>query len=426
VKIDPTSGRVLYYRTYRRTRTGQYVDQQEIPPAAFIHLTDPVRSDEYRGTSKLLPVLNDLRDIRETFEAEKMAIKTQASYAAMVSTRDPYNNTGPGAWTGTTAEGTPSQDAIWGKILKMAEGENFSMLTPSARPSGAFMAFFQILVRKMATALGFSYGLLWDLSALGGVSQRIEVQADLRRIQYIQENILIKALNRIRRKVIAQGIALQAIPPHPLWRKDANWNFGPYITADLGYEMEADIQGITAGIVPVASVVAKYGTTTTEVFSANADAANDALGVGATKGLPVETFARGLYPQITAEKAAFDTPTPLPAPPPLSIQAIGDKGLKILVEIQEQVGEGKIDRESAIETLLRAFPGTSRSDAEKIIPGRTLRGGPQPRCRLNPRRQTRPGRLRRQRKERIKQRIKSHRLQETGCGEQELTYLKRP
>lgn len=366
VTIDPETSRVVSYRTYRRTRTGQYVDMQDIAPDSFIHVFDPDRSDEYRGRTKLLRLLNDLRDIREWVEAEKIAGKIQSQYAAMIGTKDPFNNTGPGAWSDVNQNGTPTQAAEWGKILKMSEGENFSMLSPSARPSGAFLSFIQVLIRKMAVSLGLSYGFLWDLSSLGGVSSRIEVQSDLRRIQYWQKNLIVdRILNRVRQKVIAEGVALKRIPPNPEWKK-CEWHFGPWISTDVGYEMEADISGVTAGFVPFSEIAGKYGRSPIEVFEANAQTANEALQVGADAALPVESFAAGIYPDITNQKAAFNTPTPQPPPPPLSIQNIGDKGVKQLIDILVSVKDGKMDRDAAIASLIKVF-GISQREAEELV-----------------------------------------------------------
>lgn len=368
ITLDPITGRIVSYRVYRRTRSNMYVDKQEIPVDAFLHVFDPDRSDEYRGRTKLLRCLNDLRDIREWIEAEKVAGKSQAQWAALVATKDPFNGNGPSAWQGKTDAGTPTQEAQWGKIMQMGEGENFSMLSPSARPSGAFMAFIQLLIRKMSLSIGLSYGLLWDLATLGGATARIELQADLRKIQYWQENLLGGLIiKRVRNKVIAQGIAQGAIPPTPRW-KECTLNWGPHITADLGYEMEADITAISHGIVSVEGVIAKHtGQSAREVFESNATTFNTAIEVGSENGAPVETFAAGMYPNGTDQKAAYLTPAPIPPPPPGSIDAIGDKGVGKLTELLIAVGEGKIDREHAINSIVQIF-GIPRSKAEKMVP----------------------------------------------------------
>jgi len=366
--IDPINGRVLSARIFDRSRTGQYTNPREIEMANFIHVFDPDRSDEYRGRTALLRVLNDCRDIREIFDAEKLAQKIQAQYTALVGSKDPYNGTGANSFErkpGTDPKSTPTQDAEWGKILRMAEGESFSMLAPSSRPSGAFLAFVQIILRKMAQALKLPYGFLWDLTQLGGVNSRIEVQGALRQIQYWQENVLVnRILNRVREKVIAEGIATRQLPPHPLW-KQCSWNFGPYISTDAGYEMDSDIAGITHGIIPIEGVTGKYGKTPKEVFTANARTANQALLSGAEQQLPVEAFAGALYPELTGQKAAFMTPPQ--SPPPGSMGALGEKGVQMLTEFLQAVGEGKLDRASAIVVLEVTF-GIPKKLGEKMVP----------------------------------------------------------
>lgn len=367
VMLNPDNGQVDAYRVFHRTRAGQYTAPQDIPAASFIHVFDPDHSDEYRGRTKLLRLLNDARDIREILEGEKIAGKTQTQWAALIGSKDPFNGTGASAWNGKTDVGTPTQDAIWGKLLKLAEGESFSMLAPSARPSGAAMALWEMLIHKMAVCLGLSYGLLWDITTLGGANTRVALQSDLRQIQYWQDNILVSLiLNRVRQKRLAEGMARGLLPVHPNWKK-CTWNFGPHLTADLAYEMEADIAGLQHGIIPVEDVMAKHGYTAKDVFSLNASTANVALGVGAENQVPVESFAPGLYPNLTDQKAAFLTPAPIPPPPPGSIDAIGDKGVAKILELLEKVGEGTIDRESAVNTLVYVF-GVSRQRAEKMIP----------------------------------------------------------
>lgn len=374
VKIDPKTGRIAFYRIFNRSRTTQYTPLGEIEPADFIHLHDFERSDEYRGRTKLLRALNDLRDIREALTAEMMSAKTQAQFSVMVGLKDPFSNQGPATWTGKTDSGTLTQDAQWGKILKMAEGEQFSMMAPSARPSGAFMNLIDTLIRKLAISLELSYGMVWNLATLGGASQRIETEADNMKIQTWQDLLKDYVLTRVRNKVIAQGIANQELPPHPLWKR-CSFRFGKAINADLGYEMDADIKGVQMGILELDKIVAKHtGMSFSEVTKSNIACANTAITNSAEGGIPVETVARGLFPQITQERAAFlQSQMPPPPPPsPVSIGVLGDKGIKPLIEIMEKVGDGSIDRESAINAIIEIYSTPenplSRQDAEKIIP----------------------------------------------------------
>lgn len=374
VKIDLKTGRVLYYRIFNRSRTQQYTPLGEIAPANFIHLHDFERSDEYRGRTKLLRALNDLRDIREALTSEMISAKTQSQFSAMVGVKDPFSNQGPAAWSGKTDAGTPTQDALYGKILKMADGEQFSMIAPSARPSGAFMNLIDTLIRKLAISLELSYGLVWNLATLGGASQRIETEADNMKIQTWQDLLKDYVLARVRNKVIAQGIANEELPPHANWRKHS-FRFGKAISADLAYEIESDLKLIGAGVGEIEQVCAKHtGKSFAEVSKSNNAVVNTAIANGATDGVPVEVIARALFPDLTAQIAAFrQSQMPPPPPPsPLSIQSLGDKGIKPLIDIMEKVGDGTIDREAAINAILEIYDSAenplSRSEVEKIIP----------------------------------------------------------
>ncbi|MEA3209043.1 MAG: hypothetical protein QOE70_2100, partial [Chthoniobacter sp.] len=182
--IDADTGRPITIRIYNRTRHGQYNHPVEIEPERFVHVWDPDRVDQYRGVTALLRLLEDCRDLRETLESEKIAIKDQSQYVGAVSSK--LGRNGAGDWEDDPVTGTKSQTAMWGKWLRLGEGESVNFLTPSSRPSGAFLAFMQILIRKMAISLKLSYGFLWDLAMLGGVSQRVEVRGDERQINHWQ------------------------------------------------------------------------------------------------------------------------------------------------------------------------------------------------------------------------------------------------
>jgi len=223
-----------------------------------------------------------------------------------------------------------------------------------------------MIIRKMAVSLDLPYGFLWNLVTLGGVTARIEVQQAMRRIEYWQNQVLVgKILDRVRQKVIAQGIARQELPPHPLWRK-CEWHFGLSIQTDVAYEAESDIAMVSAGIRSISDVTGKYGNSPREVFLSNATTANEAIQVGAETEVPVEVFARGLFPDITNQKAAMVT-GPVPPPEPGSAEALGDKNVKTLLDLLKAVGEGKMDRDAAIQTLKRTF-GVPEAMADQMVP----------------------------------------------------------
>jgi hypothetical protein len=121
--------------------------------------------------------------------------------------------------------------------------------------------------------------------------------------------------------------------------------------------------------------VAKHtGKSWSEVSQSNNGVVNTAINKAVEAGVPVEVVARGMFPDITAQIAAYrQSQMPPPPPPsPVSIGVLGDKGIKPLIEIMEKVGDGSIDRESAINAIIEIYSTPenplSRQDAEKIIP----------------------------------------------------------
>ncbi len=365
--IDVETGKILSIRVFRRTRMGMYVEPREIEPANFIHLWDPDRGDHYRGRTLLLRVLPDSRDIREWIEAEKIAGKTQSQFAGLVGTKDPYAKSGVGAWEGKTKEGTPTQNAMWGKILKMAEGESFSLLAPPNRPSGGFMAFIQMVIRKIAVALGFSYGFVWDLASLGGVTARVEVRADERRINYYQRLLVGHVLRRIRKIVLAHGVAFDGLPAHPQMNR-CTWHFGARIITDVGYEVQNDLSLLNAGLVAADDVATKYsdGGGLREIADRNATIVNFFRKVAAENGVPIEMLARGLWPDASQLLAAMNS-EPAPPPKPGSLEAVGDKGAGQIVDLLSKVTTGQMERETAVQALVTVY-GIPAETAESIVP----------------------------------------------------------
>lgn len=368
ITIDPETGRPLSYRVFRRSRAGQYTNPEEIPPANFIHLWDPNRGDEYRGRTHLLRCLNPARDLREIMEAEGLAIKEQSQYAAMVTSKNPFSDQGVAAWTGKTKEGTPTQQAVWGKILRLAEGESVTGFQPSARPTGATLAYFQLRVRQMAISLGLTYGFLWDLATLGGVTARIEVRSDERRISYWQRLVVDRLLRRTRRMLLSHGIAYGQIPPHPNMSR-CNWHFGQRVVTDAGYEVQNDLNLLTAGLVAADDVATKYndGSNLRDVMTRNAASVQEGRAISSDSGVPMELLAPTMWANATQQLAAMETDPAETVPPPGSLAAVGEKGAAQIVDLLSKVATGAMERAAAVQTLVTVY-GLESEQAEEITP----------------------------------------------------------
>lgn len=364
-QLDPLTGKVVHYKVYKRKRTGQYVEPVEVEPSNFFHLWDPTNGDQYRGRSILRGVLPIIRDLKEWMESEAIAGKTQSQYSAAVTTKDPYAGSGVARFEGKTVAGTPTQEAIYGKILKMAEGEDFKLVPPGNRPSGSFLAGLQFYIRKIAVTLDLPYGIVWDLMTLGGVTARVEVKQFGRKCDYWRRLMVDRILRRLRKMVLARGVALDHIPSHLLMNK-CKWHFGTDIITDVGYEAQNDLAMVAGGIISATDMATKYNADPLDTGRSNAALIQGLQGIATEFSIPIELLVGTLFPNATQLLAAMNTP-PAPPPKPGSLEAVGDKGAGEIIKMLADVTQGKMDPEAARQALVTIYKVTP-AIAEDIVP----------------------------------------------------------
>jgi len=359
-------GRPVSYRIFKRERrTALYSFEREIPADQFIHIFDPMRVDQYRGVTALSTVIAPARDLYEVYHFEKLAAKWQVGHAGFVKVSDPTRRDGGiSAWNGTKdnrpdSPGTMAMEA--GKIQRLSQGEDIQFAPGTNRPSGAFMALVQTMVREIASGLNMPYGFLYDMTAFSGHTGRIEIAQAMRSIRRYQKLLSEKALDPLRDRVIGLGISLGDLPAHPKWRS-GRWGFGRSLTGDYGHDTTANLQLLSAGLVTATDLIAETGQSFEEVVRRSASEVAYLQRVATETGVPIELINQRL-PGPTQALAAMAEP-PQPPPPGLVPQGLD---VKPLLELLKNVGEGILDRESAIINLMNLY-GVERNAAEKMIP----------------------------------------------------------
>ncbi len=359
-------GRPLSYRVFKRDRrTAQYTFEREIAADQFIHIFDPMRVDQYRGVTALSTSIAPARDLYEVYHFEKLAAKWQVGHAGFIKVTDPTRGDGGvSAWNGkkddrTDSPGTMQMEAA--KIMRLSQGEDIQFAPGTNRPSGAFMALVQVMVREIASGLNMPYGFLYDMTAFSGHTGRIEIAQAMRGIRRYQKLLSEKALDPLRDRVIGMGVSMGELPPHPQWRS-GRWGFGRSLTGDYGHDVQANLQLLSAGIVTASDLIAETGQSFEEVVRRSASEVAYLQRVATETGIPIELINQRL-PGPTQALAAMAEP-PQPPPPGLVPQGLD---VKPLLELLKNVGEGIIDRESAIINLMNLY-GIERLAAEKMIP----------------------------------------------------------
>jgi len=374
-------GNPVEYEIFSRTNTNQYTLDHNEKADNFIHFFKPIRFDQYRGVSPLGPVLAHCRDAYELIALEKTACKFQSAYSGFKKIKDPNSGSAQAAWDApATATSPATLEIMPGRIQSITDAEEIVFSPGAQRPSGAFMQFHEVLIRLIALGLNFPFGFLWDMGSFGGTSSRIELKQAERRIQDLQQLLVEVILNRVKDQVLSNGIANKTIPPHPKWR-EGRFTFGAWLTADVGYQTTADMQLIQYGL----KSRHQWGQENDYDFESTQDDLYSELehqrDLSAERKIPMELLPGG-NPMATAILAAAEQSKQSlaqleqeqaasmpqePPPPPGLIGSVGDKGVKLLLDINQQVADGVLPRDYAIQQVCAAF-GIVTQQAEALVP----------------------------------------------------------
>lgn len=262
ITVDLNTGEPLLFRVFQRTKSDTYQNPVEVSAKDFIHIFDPRRFDQYRGVSPFAPIVNEARDWKEAMEACRIGTKFENMHAAIGYTESglPFNDPGSFITDGATNSqgGALNEQEIKAGLIQWAPSNAKFEFMKSDRPSGTFQSYMESLIRLQGMALNLPFGFLYNLSGLGGPSARMDAQQAHRVIQGHQQNMVSRALNRIRDTKLIEGFASGKIKFVPNWRK-GNWDFPPAISIDVGRDSAAAIKENAAGLLSRDSWFAESG-----------------------------------------------------------------------------------------------------------------------------------------------------------------------
>lgn len=364
--IDPV-GRPIEYDLYRRERQGmRYIFDRKVPASQFYFLHKPLRTDEYRGVSWLAPVVGQARDLYEMFKYESGAAKWAASIAGVITVNDPLARGGAGSagmFDGQTTAGTPSSAVEGNKLLRLKPNEDVKTFNTGNRPSGAFTAFIDGVIRDIAMGLNTPYGF-FNMASFGGATVRLEAQQLDRTFQRYQEILTSKLLNGVIDEVLNNGIALKEIPATQNWT-GRRWQFGPRLTADTGYDTDANLQLLGYGLKTANQIAGEQGMDYEELIDQTLKEVVMARDRAAVASVPMEMIAASRFPGATDQLAAVAAAAQPQTNP--TVAELGDGGVKNLTLLLESVANGTIPREEAVALLVTVYEFLPEL-AEAVVP----------------------------------------------------------
>lgn len=364
-------GRPKLYDIYRRSKQAQYTLDQKVEAGRFVHLWFPSATDMYRGRTWFASVRKNLRDLYEMFEFERAAAKWASSIAGV--TRSTDARMGPGTadttalWDGIkkSADDAPSYSVKYGHLLRLRPNEDVTPFPPPNRPSGAFLSYIDAELRNIAMGLNVPYGF-FDMREFNGVVSRLEVQQCQRTFQRFQATLEAKWLRPWVKMAIASGIALGRIKPHPNWLR-GRWQFGAHITADVGYQTQADIALMNASLKTGSEIAEEHGEDFEQMARRNAEEVELLWKLAVEKQIPLDLLAPSRCPNATSLLSQINAAAEPQIPAEPTIETVGEKGAADLAEILTQVASGQLPREEALALLVHVWQ-MDPVKADEILP----------------------------------------------------------
>ena len=246
------NGRAQYAKVWERTLYGTFQNPQLIPMAQLAHVFDSDRIDSVSGVTHYHTVLNKVRDLKETMQAEQLAAKRFSKIALLMKSvfggKPGVNLFGDDSAPADASTATANVQRV-GDVadLYMLPGEDAKAFM-SDRPSDGFMKLMEMIIREISLGLDLPFGVVWNMSGLGGPAVRFEImQASRVFADFLADTIEPKWIRPIAGRALAVEVSQGRLPFHQNWYKFSVPK-PKSISIDFGRDSKASIAENIAGL----------------------------------------------------------------------------------------------------------------------------------------------------------------------------------
>ena len=248
------NGRATFIRVWERTLYGQFQNSVDIPRAEYVHAFDTDRFDAVTGVTHYHTILNAVRDLKETMEAEGLSAKRNSKLALLVKTISGgasapavnlyEDDAAPSDTAGSNVNVQRVNDVADAYMFPNEEMKSHT----SERPSEGWRWLMEWLVREIALGLDLPFGVVWNMASLGGPGVRFDLGQANRVFRAFLEDVLEPMWFRpIVGSWITMEINQGRLPFHPKWFAYCTPRPAS-ITIDLGRDSKAGIAENAAGL----------------------------------------------------------------------------------------------------------------------------------------------------------------------------------
>jgi len=233
IEFDPIGRRAAYW--FHRSHPGEWTfgstdagQLKRVPASEVIHLYDPVRPGQIRGTPQIASVLLRMWEVDKFDDATLVRQQIANLFAAFVRRRAPEEDGGPTNPI-TGEEVSDSEDApeialepgLVNELTEDDEGVDFSA-PPSAGDQYGDFLWQQLLAVAAGAEVPYEV-LTGDYSRINDRTARVVLHEFRRRVQQMQQHIVIHQLCRrqwdiwLRRAIVSGAIAAPSVFLIRIW-----------------------------------------------------------------------------------------------------------------------------------------------------------------------------------------------------------------
>lgn len=278
VHID-SQGRPTAYRILKRGPYGIFSDPVDVPRWKVIHFFDSDRFDAYRGVTAFHVALNDLRDLKESKDAEQLKQKLASKLALLVK-----NASGKPPTAGVDVFGTDT-DAAGNTVTTEAvgdlaiqyqfNGDSFEAFK-SDSPGDSWFKLTELIIRDIAIGLDLPYEFVWNMASLTGPGTRMMSKQAERTFVAEQDDLEEQFFSRVVNRWVANEVAEGRLP----FNEQAAWwkiQRPSHPSIDAGRDSAANLAELEAGVTSGSSIASEKGEDLYDIHAENERAADDKL-----------------------------------------------------------------------------------------------------------------------------------------------------
>ena len=251
IKVDAI-GRPTTYLIWERTRFGQFKNVDPRKASEVLHLYDSTRFDAYRGVTHFAPVLNHLRDLKETVAAQKAKQKLTSKLALMVRNAlggpqqgnidvmsdDVDLATGASIRTESFGEG--------GAIKYQFRGDEMEAFVAND-PSDGWFRLTDYLLREIAVGLDLPFEFIWTMAGITGPGTRMMSKQAERTFRGKQDILETRFLNPLTAWWVNFEMQGGKLPFNDEW-PEFTFQRPAHISIDAGRDSKSNLDELAAGV----------------------------------------------------------------------------------------------------------------------------------------------------------------------------------